>query len=165
MRSASNVCSFCSSCVRWFVSISRSSSCVLKILQKKFLKNRVNKFNLWWLDHKRQSTYLSLLLTFLALSLSHFHNFVSCFEILDPPERAAEADAEDHADQLDDDHAPGHGHQVDDVLLHELDQGLRTTLEMREDSSFESGILTQRMFHNFTRPKGKVCNLNGENVS
>ena len=53
----------------------------------------------------------------------------SGFEVLDPLERAAEAHAEDHADELDDRNSTRHGYQVDHVVLNEFDQGFRTSLE------------------------------------
>ena len=53
----------------------------------------------------------------------------SSFEVVDLAERAAEAAAEDHADELDEGDAAGHGHQVDEVLLRKVDQSVRTTLK------------------------------------
>ena len=53
----------------------------------------------------------------------------SRLEVVDLAERAAEAAAEDHADELDEGDAAGHGNQVDEVLLRKVDQCVRTALK------------------------------------
>ena len=63
---------------------------------------------------------------------SHFHPSVrrcSGLEVVDLAQCAAEAAAEDHADELDEGDAAGHGHQVDEVLLRKVDQGVGTSLK------------------------------------
>lgn len=62
---------------------------------------------------------------------SHFHPSVrrcSGLEVVDLAQCAAEAAAEDHADELDEGDAAGHGHQVDEVLLRKVDQGVSASL-------------------------------------
>ena len=54
--------------------------------------------------------------------------FGSRLEVVDFSQGAAEAAAEDHSDELDECHAAGHGHKVDEVLLGKVDQRFRTTL-------------------------------------
>ena len=54
----------------------------------------------------------------------------SRLEVVDLAQRAAEAAAEDHADELDEGDAAGHGNQVDEVLLRKVDQCVRTALKV-----------------------------------
>ena len=54
----------------------------------------------------------------------------SRLEVVDLAQRAAEAAAEDHADELDEGDAARHGNQIDEVLLRKVDQCVRTALKV-----------------------------------
>ena len=63
-----------------------------------------------------------LAMVFLCLVIRPSVAARSRLEVVDLAERAAEAAAEDHADELDEGDAAGHGNQVDEVLLRKVDQ-------------------------------------------
>ena len=54
----------------------------------------------------------------------------SRLEVVDLAQRAAEAAAEYHADELDEGDAARHGNQIDEVLLRKVDQCVRTALKL-----------------------------------